>query len=134
MPTTQYQTQWGTEQRRPLDPEDWQRIWQAVSLSSKNVLIVENSYKVLYRWYYTTARLAEILPNYCHTCFCSCLVEGTMVHIWWTCQVVSRLWIWVYNLIHSLIHTSICKNPFKALLNKPISDIFKSERTLAFHI
>lgn len=42
-----YQTQWETELNNPLDAEDWQRIWLAVSKSSKNVIFMEYSYKVL---------------------------------------------------------------------------------------
>ncbi|CAI9593678.1 unnamed protein product [Staurois parvus] len=42
---------------------------QAESKCSRNVIILENAYKSLYRWYYTPARLASFIPTYSPACF-----------------------------------------------------------------
>ncbi|PIO23866.1 hypothetical protein AB205_0182440 [Aquarana catesbeiana] len=85
-PTRPYHLQWERELRKQLDPEDWQVMTFTISKCSKNVIFLENAYKVLYRWYYTPARLARFIPAYSPLCFRGCSQEGTMTHIWWTCQ------------------------------------------------
>lgn len=87
--------------------------------SPRNVLIFLNSYKFLHKWYYIPAHIAHLLPNFSSTCFLGCSSEGTMAHIWWTCLV---------------IHTNVHQNLYKALLNKPVPDIFHSEHESLFHI
>lgn len=106
----------------------------AISKCSKNVIFLENAYKILYRWYYTPARLAQFIPAYSPLCFRGCSQEGTMSHIWWTCPRVRRLWIRVYSLLRSILHADLKKDPFEALLCKPIAELLRPERQLALHL
>ena len=133
-PLRPYHLQWEAEFGRQLDPEDWQAMTVALSKCSTNVLFQENAYKVFYRWYYTPARLASFIPSYSPLCFRGCSQEGTMAHIWWTCPKVCRLWVRVYALLRNLFDTNLKKDPFEALLWKPITELLRPERQLAAHV
>lgn len=58
-----FQQQWERELSVELESAVWQIMLQAASKSSRNVVTLENAYKVIYRWYYTPARLARIIPQ-----------------------------------------------------------------------
>lgn len=102
--------------------------------SSKNVLLLENDYKVLYRWYYTSARLARLISSYSPLCFRGCSQESTMAHIWWSCPKVCRPWVRVYVLLRNIFYTNIKRHPYEALLYKPIVELLHPERKLALHL
>lgn len=57
-----------------------------------------------------------------------------MAHIWWTCPRVCRLWVRVYLLLCNLFNTNIKRDPFEALLWKPIAELLRPERQLAAQI
>lgn len=105
-----------------------------LSKCSKNVLFLENAYKILYRWYYTPARPASFIPSYSPLCFRGCAQEGTMAHIWWKFPKVCRLWIIIYALLRNLFNTNIRRDPYEALLGKPITELLRPKRQLASHI
>lgn len=46
-PIRSYQSHWGTQLNLPLDPEDWETIWQVMMKSSTNVLKLENMHHVI---------------------------------------------------------------------------------------
>lgn len=92
-PVRAYHLQWEEDLGKKLDPEDWQIMTISLTKTCRNVLTLENAYKVFYRWYYTPARLAHFIPSYPSHCFRGCSLEGTMAHIWWTCPKVCRLWV-----------------------------------------
>lgn len=62
-PMRPFQQQWERELSVELESAVWQIMLQAASKSSRNVVTLENAYKVIYRWYYTPARLARIIPQ-----------------------------------------------------------------------
>ena len=105
-----------------------------LSKCSCNVLFLENAYKVLYRWYYTPVRLARFIPNYSPLCFRGCSQEDSMANIWWSCPRACRLWIRVYTLLHNLFQINIKRDPYAALLGKPIVELLRPERQLAQHL
>lgn len=61
-PRRPFQQHWEPELSVRLEPADWQIMLQAASKSSRNVVTLENAYNVIYQWYYTPARLAQIMP------------------------------------------------------------------------
>ena len=133
-PLRAYHSQWEKELGRQLDLEDWRAMTMALSKCSRNVLILENAYKVLYRWYYTPARLARFIPTYSPLCFRGCSQEGSMAHIWWSCPRACRLWVRVYTILRNMWHTNLKRDPFEALLGKPIVELLRPERQLAQHL
>lgn len=103
-------------------------------LKSSNFIILENAYKVLYRWYYTLVRLARFIPTYSPLCFRGCTQEGTMAHIWWSCPSVCRLWVRIYTLLCNIFHVNLKRDPYEALFGKPITDLLRPERQMAQHL
>lgn len=86
------------------------------------------------QWYYTPARIACCLPTYPSSCLQSCLEQGDMKHISWTCPKVKRLWIQVYAMVNTILHKSLQNNPWEALLHQPIENVTCHEQTLITHI
>ncbi|PIO25822.1 hypothetical protein AB205_0079130 [Aquarana catesbeiana] len=111
--TRPYHLQWERKLGKQLDPEDWQVMTLAILKCSKNVIFLENAYKVLYRWYYTPARLARFIPAYSPLYFRGCSKEGTMTHIWYTGYGSE------YYLLRNILHADLKKDPYEALLCNP---------------
>lgn len=80
-PRTRYMLRWVEDLVKSLSDEDWGAIWETTANTSRNILAIENSYKVLFRWYLTTARLAIFAPQYPLACFQACSQEDIMLHI-----------------------------------------------------
>lgn len=79
------------------------KSWPEVSLetsTSRNVLILENAYKFLYRYYCTLTSLANFIPTNPSTGFVGCFYNSAMTHLCWTCPIVSRFWIWFFFVSH----------------------------------
>ena len=57
-----------------------------------------------------------------------------MAHIWWTCPRVRRLWIRIYALLRNIFQVTLKKDPYEALLCKPIPDLTRAQRQLAQHL
>lgn len=100
-PLQSYHLQCKSDLGKRLDPEIMTLV---LSKSSRNVLILENACKVLYRWYYTPARLA---------CF---------------------IWVRVYALLRTLLHTDLKRAPCKTVFCKLITKLLRSEPQLALHL
>lgn len=53
-----------------------------------------------------------------------------MLHVWWTCLIIKRLWSRVYEVIAAVLKCTLPLDPLEAHLNKPPAGLSKSERAL----
>lgn len=72
------------------------------------------------RWYMVPTRIAAYVPGASSSCFQGCGMEGTVLHIWWSCPKVKCFWILIYNFIYSLTQVNLLKSPQQALLGGPV--------------
>lgn len=75
-----YCEHWESEFGVMQSPEDWNKMWKSLFHSSCNVVALENSFKIMSKWYYTPARIVKYLPTY-FTLFRGCSDQGNMKHI-----------------------------------------------------
>uniref|UniRef100_A0A803K9R1 Reverse transcriptase zinc-binding domain-containing protein n=1 Tax=Xenopus tropicalis TaxID=8364 RepID=A0A803K9R1_XENTR len=129
-----YIKQWGNDLGVSLTDTQWPQLWENLKHSSSNTVISEAGYKVLFRWYLTPVRLARIYHNTNDHCFRGCSAPGTMGHIWWHCPKVVRYWVRVYNLIFSVLHLNLRKNPYEALMGLPSAKVPKNKQKLLNHM
>lgn len=72
------------------------------------------------RWYMTQGRISTFNPDSSPQCFWGCADRSTLLHIWWTFPVASRFWSKIYDLLCSILHITLTKNPWATLVHKPI--------------
>uniref|UniRef100_A0A803KAU1 Reverse transcriptase domain-containing protein n=1 Tax=Xenopus tropicalis TaxID=8364 RepID=A0A803KAU1_XENTR len=125
-----YIAQWGNDLGVTLTEEQWPQLWENLKCSSANTILSEAGYKVLFRWYLTPVRLARIYHNGNDRCFRGCSAPGNMGHIWWHCPKAVRYWARVYNLIFSVLHLNLRKNPYEALMGMPSATVPKVKQKL----
>ena len=113
-------------------------VWfQAAQRSYKGILnisLIEASLKVLVRWYYVPSRLARIFPGSSPVCFRGCELEGSMLHIWWSCPRIRAFWQKMFRTISALTRVGVAPHPSVALLNQYIPNLPKSSQTLSLFI
>lgn len=80
--TLMYSDKWFKDFGSDPPPGDWRKMWKALFKSSRNVLIFENSFKVVSDWYFTPTSIVKCLPSYLPNCFRGCKDLGDMKHIW----------------------------------------------------
>lgn len=67
-------------------------------------------------------------------CFWRCGQLGTMYHTWWQCPLVTRFWIWIFNLINSVTGVNIRRSPKAPLFHKLPDEIPKQSIKLIKYI
>lgn len=88
-----------------LESSNWDKIWIATKLFSKNIIALGTNYKLLLRWYLVPVRITKYIPQYCPLCFRGCGELGSHIHIFWECSVTKCSYflhclpqkIWVYE-------------------------------------
>lgn len=125
-----YQLDWEKDLGKELTEEEWSGIWMNTTKSSINVALTETSLKLLHRAYLTPDRVAHFKPNCSSMCFRGCQVKGTMLHIWWQCPVVNKIWNRISKLISNIMSKNIEIDSWTALLNKNNSNLTKDGNSL----
>lgn len=67
-------------------------------------------------------------------CFRGCELEGSMIHIWWTCPRIRSFWRNIFNMFRSLFKLPVYPNVHYALLNQHIPGLSKQVQGLSFFI
>lgn len=99
-----------------LDREAWEECFEDSSklvISSRDKLIQT---KFLHRVYYTPQRLHGMFPLRSPNCPRCQSIDGTFLHMFWTCPRLSRFWAEVGEAINIRLQMSIVLTPELALL------------------
>lgn len=94
----------------------WQSMLKARVTFSKCLSRWESLQKIFHRWYYTPYSFTSIFPDNSAKCWYNCDHSGTLHHIWWSCPVITRLWVVVKTLLMSVTHTPMTLTPNMAFL------------------
>lgn len=129
-----YARTWEEDLRGSWTSKDWFRGWDRSYKGIYNISLIEASLKVMARWYYVPAKLAMFYPGTSPSCFRDCKLEGTMLHVWWTCPRIRTYWKKIFCMMGSLLNIRIAPDPTIALLNHTILNLPKSSQKLAFFI
>lgn len=83
----------------------------------------EGGYKILTRWYRTPTALHWIFPQVSDVCWRCQESEGTMIHIFWECQMLREFWKMVEETVETTTGVSLGENPAAFLLHDiPLSN------------
>lgn len=84
------------------------------SLSTK---MQEKAYKLFARWYLTTAKLNKWNPQIPDTCWRCGGDVGTLLHVWWSCPLLTTYWDEVREIIVLMTEKNIRFNAACCLLH-----------------
>lgn len=106
-----YARAWEEDMGSTWTTSDWFCVSKRASKGILNASLIEASLKVLTRWYYVPSRLAVIYPGTSPLCFRGCELEGTMLHILWTCPRMRYFWQKVFRTINSTTNETVAPDP-----------------------
>lgn len=90
--------------------------------------------KIHLRWYLTPVRLVHMSSSASRTCWRQCGQVGSLLHMWWSCPLLSNFWSQIADLIIELTGYHISLSPELAILDINLVDIPLCFRTIIHHI
>uniref|UniRef100_A0A8C5Q7B2 Reverse transcriptase domain-containing protein n=1 Tax=Leptobrachium leishanense TaxID=445787 RepID=A0A8C5Q7B2_9ANUR len=119
-----YATKWNTELTEPISEDDWGKIFQTAAHASRSLHIQQSHYKFLSRWYLTPTRLHRIFPTATDRCWRCNRSPGTLLHIWWTCPLITNYWDAIFQIINEITDLALIPSPQVALFHLvPLSSL-----------
>lgn len=102
---------WEKALNEELPEEQWQTIWTQAAKSSLCTLYKENTYKIFLFWYMTPDILHTIYPTSSDRCWRCQKDRGTLLHIYWSCPLITPFWNMVQQLLACLLELHIPMAP-----------------------
>lgn len=97
--------------------KQWEQSLINIHKGLRNVITQENGYKIVSRWYRTPTLLHKINPEISATCWRCHAVEGTLLHIWWSCTSVQTFWAEVHRITSQVTSYDLEFSPAQFLLH-----------------
>ncbi|CAH2283817.1 Hypothetical predicted protein, partial [Pelobates cultripes] len=125
---------WAQDLQGHISKDQWERAIVTTKKLIKSEVLLEQYRKTLYRWYMVPIRLHKLYPGSPPECWRCGKGEGTVLHIWWQCELVTSFWRNIHCLIRAATGTKLPSTPITSLLLHMPSNIPKGIQKLAFHI
>lgn len=124
------------EKELEVDWEDklWESIHTFVHAYSKNVLIQENSFKILTRWYRTPTVLHKIDPKLSDICWRGKEHTGSFLDVWWSCPAIRPFWVKLQEVIKLVKGLYLPLTPEQFLLHYTLPHCRYSPSSLVNHL
>lgn len=103
--THTYLKKWSHILQQPISLEDWGKIWESTSRTSRCVVQKETALKILLFWYRTPDFLHARNPEASSLCWRYQVSTGTRFHIFWEYPVISLFWVQIQDLLQNLLNT-----------------------------
>ena len=72
---------------------------------SKSLIIREIQIKTSLRYHLTPSRLANITARESSECWRGCSKTGTLMHCWWSCELIQSFWMAIWNYAQRVLNT-----------------------------
>lgn len=109
--------QWENDLSIDLTPMDWDHIFTLIHKGSINVSTQENRYKLFSKWYRTPDKVHHFHPSIPPICWRCNATRGTLLHIWWECNLIQPFWSEIHWLISQITTYSLAFSPTRYLLH-----------------
>lgn len=107
---------WRQDLALHIKETDWVRINTTAHTCSPKISMQETAYKILNRWYRTPATLHKIYSGTSEKCWRCQREEGTLLHTWWSCDLIEPFLQQVHDRIKVITGTSPAFTPAQYLL------------------
>ena len=94
----------------------FQRRYSDGQQAHEKMLNKEVQIKVTVTYHFTVVRMAIIQKSTNNKCWRGCRKKGTLLHFWWECKLVQRLWKTVWRFLRKL-RTELPYDPLIPLLS-----------------
>ena len=111
-------TVWNVDLKNWQQPVNWKRVWESVSLSSRNYNYQMLNFKFIHRFYLTPRKRFQL--QLCTTPICTlCNTNklGTYMHMMWECPDVNAFWARVSQVLSEVMGTHVPLLPNVLMLN-----------------
>lgn len=108
-----------------------------ISLSLKSSIctnVQETNYKILTRWYLTPSQLHIIFPDTSKYCWRCHQEEGTLLHMFWSCPMLTTFWTAVRAISQKFTDFQIPNDPAFFLLHISSIPIKTYKKSLLRHL
>lgn len=125
---------WEQDIGTTFTPSQWTKAFTVTHKNTLSASLCEMMQKITLRWYLTPDTLAKYRDGSSSSCWRGCSQEGTIMHIFWKCPLISKLWEDVSHLISSVTGQKTTLTPDLALLHINLVDVPKRYRKIVLHI
>uniref|UniRef100_A0A803SLF5 Reverse transcriptase domain-containing protein n=1 Tax=Anolis carolinensis TaxID=28377 RepID=A0A803SLF5_ANOCA len=123
-------TQWARDIGRPINFEEWEKIWKKNIKLTYATDLKENQYKMVYRWYITPKKLGLINKDINTKCWKCQDHEGNFYHMWWSCTKTKRYWIGIHKECEKIMKMKLKMSPELYLLGLTNRMLNKNEEKI----
>lgn len=125
---------WEEELGKQFSEAHWSKALHYAHTSSMCANHREQYQKLLTRWYFTPLQLSKAFPSASPYCWRLCGSVGSLLHVFWSCPMLSPFWRAVQDLVASLVGRSCPFSPEFALLLIGIGDLPRHIRPLICNV
>ncbi|CAH2283904.1 Hypothetical predicted protein [Pelobates cultripes] len=130
-----YKHAWHKELNQTISEEHWTKAYSSHRGITSCTNHLELQRKILYRWYLVPERIHKIWPqsstNQCWRCKQQ---VGTMLHTWWSCDIIQPFWRKVGHLIQQITNTNVEPTIEMCLLYIPPENLTRAQWATTYHI
>lgn len=94
-----------------------EKILKLTHNSALDTKTAETNCKCIARWYATPNKISKFQLEMSSDCWRGCKALGTMVHIWWDCPIIKKIWKEVLQLIKEITNIEISEDLWTCLFH-----------------
>ena len=107
---------WARDMSRQFSDKEIKTIKKHMRKCSKSQIIREMQIKKTLRYHLTPSRIAKMTAGESNECWNGCDKIGTLMHCWWSCELIQPFWRAIWNYAQRAIKGCLPFDPAIPLL------------------